>query len=152
MEPADLIRAAGKLLDERGWGQGTVGQHAFAADGFPVTLWGNTKSSEPIDTSRAAFNTQAARFSIYGAIVAAHAVDGTPLKQADLMWDCLYHVAREELGEQHVPGGTNYVHPIIAYNNAEGRTKEQVLAFMAKVAKEIETTMAIRVDATGVSA
>jgi len=146
MQPQDLIRAAAKLLGEKGWAQ-PAGHHAVGADGEPVSLWGNTRGTDPIDTSRASFNPQAARLSIYGALVAILAGGARP-EHSGLMWDCLREVALEELGE-HAPGGTNYVHPLVAYNNAEGRTQDEVLAFMEKVAKRIETTMAIRMDATG---
>jgi len=150
MLPQDLIRAAAKVLQEKGWSQ-TGSSHAAAADGTPVSLWGNTRSVAPIDTSRATINPQAATFSIYGAIVAAHMVDATYLEHAGLMWDCLYRGSRAELGE-HAPGGTNYVHPVIAYNEAEGRTKQEVLAFLEKIAAEIEAKLPTGVDTTVVQA
>lgn len=37
--------------------------------------------------------------------------------------------------------GTNYVHPVIQYNETEGRSKEEVLAFMEQAAASIEATL-----------
>ena len=53
-----------------------------------------------------------------------------------LVWDTLYRVGMERNGV--ATGGTNYVHPIIEFNNAEGRTKEEAIAFLEDVAKVID--------------
>lgn len=132
MQPQDLIRSAAKIIKESGWSQGAA---ARDHNGAEVPLFGGVSG----DTSRAGVNSAAVSFSIYGALVKAQATAGAGMIQnlVGMMWDTLYRLARAEHGIP--PGGTNYVHPIIGYNEAEGRTVEEVLAFLEACAVEIES-------------
>lgn len=127
MQPYELIRQAARLIEAQGWSQG-----AAARD-----LAGNIVQLLDIGTgnARATVNPKAHAFSIYGALVKAQALYAEP-SHIGLMWDTLMRLARE-MGAA-ADGGTNYVHPVIQYNETEGRTKEEVLAFMERAAGEIE--------------
>jgi len=136
MQPQDLVRSAAEIIKTRGWCRGEPGTaravNARGSDGEPVDLI--LASSE--GTSRASVNPHAWSFSIYGALVKAQAIAGVPVENQRLMWDTLHRMASAATGAAH--GGTNYVHPILQYNETEGRTKEEVLAFLDAVATELE--------------
>lgn len=130
MQPQELIRSAAKIIKEGGWSQGAA---ARDHNGDEVPLFGGVSG----DTSRAGVNSAAVSFSIYGALVKAQSIAGAAIPNPGLMWDTLYRLAQ---AEHDIPaGGSNYVHPVIGYNEAEGRTVEEVLAFLEACAVEIET-------------
>jgi hypothetical protein len=126
MQPYELIRRAAEIIRTGGWatGQDETGNAIAALDasGEPVRLLDASTGGE----SRVRVNRKAVAFSAYGALVKAQELHGEP-PSVGLMWDTLYRLARE-LGATP-EGGVNFVHPIIQYNAAEGRTKEEVLAF-----------------------
>lgn len=138
MQPYDLIRRAAKIIETSGWAAGTDDKGgavaARDASGDPVTLFDTASGGE----SRTRVNRKAVSFSVYGAMVKAQEAHGEP-PHLGLMWATLMQLA-SELG--NIPsGGTNYVHPVIQYNMAEGRTKEEVLAFMEQAAATIEAKL-----------
>lgn len=123
---ADVLRAAGALI-ELGWSQGAP---ARDANGVPVLLFGETSG----DRSRAAVNREATSFSIYGAVCKAMTMAG-PCDRLPLVWDVLFRLA----SATEVPhGGNNHVHPVIQFNEHEGRTKAEVLALLDLAAIECD--------------
>jgi hypothetical protein len=137
MQPHELIRRAAKLIAAQGWAHGTdptLGPiAAMDASGQPVRLLETGTGGD----SRVKVNKRAWLYSIYGALVKVQEQHGQPT-HVGLMWDTLYALARE-MGAPE--GGNNYVHPVIAYNEAEGRTQEEVLAFMEIAANTIEAKL-----------
>jgi hypothetical protein len=71
-------------------------------------------------------------------VVKAQETYGEPT-HIGLMWATLCELARAT--NAIAEGGTNYVHPIISYNEAEGRTQDEVLAFMEQAAAAIEAKL-----------
>lgn len=138
MQPHEMIRSAAKLIETQGWAHGTVeGIGPVAAadlSGNPLRLMETGLGGD----SRARVSKAAWAFSIYGALVKAQEAGGQPT-HVGLMWDTLYAMARELGGSPE--GGTNYVHPVIQFNEQEGRTKEEVLTFMEQVAAAIEAKL-----------
>lgn len=138
MQPYELIRRAAKLIETQGWARGTdeTGGAVAARDvsGAPVRLLATATGGD----SRTKVNPAAHSFSIYGALVKAQQTHGEP-PHIGLMWDTLYRMAREIGGAPE--GGRNYVHPVIQYNETEGRTQEEVLAFMEQAAAAIEAKL-----------
>lgn len=138
MQPQDLIRKAAKLIEAQGWASGPADEGgavaARDATGAAVRLMASGTGGD----SRVKVNPAAWSFSIYGALVKAQEIYGQPT-HVGLMWDTLYRLARE-IGATP-EGGTNYVRPVIAYNEADGRTKEEVLAFMEQAAATIEAQL-----------
>lgn len=138
MQPYELIRKAAEIIETQGWACGTepeVGGAVAARDrsGAAVRLFGNPSGGE----SRARVNPQAWSFSVYGALVKAQ--EAGQVASIGLMWDVLYRMAKEL--NAAAEGGTNYVHPVIQYNETEGRTKDEVLAFMESAAAAIEAQL-----------
>lgn len=131
MQPYELIRHAAKLIADQGWSQGAA---ARDATGAVVQLLDVGRAGD----SRVRVNPAAKSFSIYGALVKAQSVHGEPT-HIGLMWDTLMRMARELHGA--ADGGTNYVHPVIQYNETEGTTQADVLAFMEKAASAIEAAL-----------
>lgn len=138
MQPYELIRRAAKIIETQGWASGAdeTGQAIAARDasGNPVRLLEIGRGGE----SRAKVNPAAQSFSVYGALVKAQALHKEPTS-VGLMWDTLYQLAREAHGAAE--GGTNFVHPVIQYNETPGRTKDEVLAFMESAAVAIEAKL-----------
>lgn len=126
---AEVLRAASAII-EAGWSQGAV---ARDANGRPVALFAGTRS----DTGRAGVNPAAVSFSLYGAV--SKAASGG-CSRLPLLWDVLYRHASAgtEDASQTPHGGTNHVHPVIQFNEQEGRTKEQVLALLEVAAQDCE--------------
>lgn len=123
----EVLRAAAKIV-EAGWSEGK--EPARDAGGAPVALYAGTGGG----TSRAGINPQAARFSAYGAVasvLARNAVGGTAH-----MWGRLADAAAAAMEGRR--GGTNFVHPLIGFNAAEGRTAAEVVALLLKVADELD--------------
>jgi hypothetical protein len=142
MQPHELIRRAAKIIETSGWATGVMSDKdgketpiaARDASGEPVTLFDATTGGE----SRTRVNRKAVSFSAYGALVKAQEAHGEP-PHLGLMWATLMVMA-QELG--NVPsGGTNYVHPVIQFNLTEGRTKEEVLAFLEQAAAAVEAKL-----------
>lgn len=136
MQPQELIRAAAEVIRNGGWSQGTAGGvlvHARDHAGEAVSLYGGVSG----DSSRAAVNGAAVAFSIYGAMCKVIGSAGSGIANPGLMWHTMYRMA--DLAHGIPLGGTNHANPIIGYNEAEGRTVEEVLAFLESCAVEIET-------------
>jgi hypothetical protein len=129
MQPQDLIRKAAEIIKVQGWSQGA---DARDHNGDQVPLMSGTSG----DMSRSRINPAAVRLSIYGALVKAMDGAGTAVANPGLMWDTMYGVAKAK--NRHAEGGTNYVHPILQFNEDEGRTVEEVLSFLETCALEIE--------------
>lgn len=127
MLPHEAIREAAKLI-EAGWCQsdGSHLGHARNEAGAVVPLW--------VGAARSDINPQAARYTVYGAIATVMRVNR--VERAALIFDVLYNLAIAHNG--HPPGGSNYVHPLLAFNEAPGRTREQVLAMLDMAANDIE--------------
>lgn len=126
---AEVLRAASAVV-EAGWSQGAV---ARDGNGRPTPLFGGTGG----DTSRAAVSRDAVSFSLYGAVCKATHDAGGRVERLPLLWDVLYRHALA--GNDDVPhGGTNYVHPVLQYNEHPGRTKEDVLALLEIAAQDCE--------------
>lgn len=119
---ADVLRAASALI-ETGWSQG-----AAARDGN-----GNSVSLYRGDI-KAGINPDAVSFSIYGAICKATAAMGR-VERLALVWDVLYRLAS---ASDTPHGGNNHVHPVIQYNEQEGRTKAEVLALLDVAAQDCD--------------
>lgn len=118
----DVLRAAGALI-ETGWSQGTP---ARDGNGAVVPLYsGDVK---------AGVNPAAVSFSIYGAVCKAVAVAGR-VERLPLVWDVLYRLA---ISTETPHGGNNHVHPVIQFNEQEGRTKAEVLALLDLAAIECD--------------
>lgn len=127
MLPSEAIRKAAALV-EAGWCQ-CGGHYARDAAGNPVSLW---KGGEAM----LGVNPNAAAFTLYGA-VAASLRGGEPITKLSLLFDTLNRLALavDDLGAL---GGTNHLHPLMAFNEAEGRTKAEVLALLEAAAVELE--------------
>lgn len=124
---AEVLRAASAIV-EAGWSQGAV---ARDASGRPTALFGGTGG----DTSRASVNRDAVSFSLYGAVCKATHDAGGRVDRLPLLWDVLYRLA----SATDVPyGGTNHVHPVLEFNESEGRTKEEVLELLELAAQDCE--------------
>lgn len=119
---SEVLRAAGVLIDA-GWSQGAG---ARDGNGNPVPLFAGDK--------KAGVNPDAVSFSIYGAICKASAVAG-PVQRLPLVWDVLHRLAS---ATETPHGGNNHVHPVIQFNEHEGRTKAEVLALLDLAAIECE--------------
>lgn len=138
MLPQDVIRAAIEVLSTRGWHQSdrstdaqTPAQHARNHAGEAIPLYRADKSGESV----ARINPDAASFSAYGALVAAIQAGGGVLNPG-LLWDTLHRLASSKV--DMALGGNNHVHPLLAFNDATGTTKEQVIALLEEAAKEID--------------
>ena len=138
MQPYELIRHAAEIIRTQCWAHGKDDAGAAVAawdrSGAPVRLLSTATGGE----SRVKVNPTAWSYSIYGALVKAQEIHGEP-SHIGMMWDTLMRLGRELHGA--ADGGTNYVHPVIQYNETEGRTKEEVLAFMEQAAAAIEAEL-----------
>lgn len=121
---AELLRAASAII-EAGWSQGA---NARDGAGHEVPLYGGT-------TSRASINPAAVAFSLYGAVCKATSEAGV-VTRLPLVWDVLYRLAWA--ANDHPSGGTNYVHPVLQFNDAQGRTKEDVMGLLELAAQDCE--------------
>jgi len=126
MAASDILRQAAALI-ESGWSQGEL--HALDAMGEPVPLFGGLAG----DTARAGINPAAVKLSMYGAVVKA--LHLTPGIDPRPIWIKLDELVR---CTGYTPGGTNHLHPVIGYNNAEGRTAAEVQAILLLAAEEID--------------
>lgn len=123
---AEVLRAAAAIV-EAGWSQGAI---ARDGNGRPVALFGGTGG----DTSRASVNREAAAFSLYGAVAKACS-QVERVERLPLVWDVLYLLA--SVGDTPY-GGNNHVHPVLQFNEAEGRTKDDVLGLLELAAQDCE--------------
>ncbi len=135
MQPQDIIRAAIKVLKERGWHQSepgaTAATHARSHAGEPIPLYRPDRTGESV----ARINPDAATFSAYGALVVAIQQAGGVENPAKL-WDTLHAAAKAKMPGLAL-GGENYVHPLLAFNDAKGRTVEEVTALLEEAAVAI---------------
>lgn len=122
----DVLREAARIV-EVGWSQGAS---ARDGNGRPIPLFGGTGG----DTSRAGVNREAVSFSLYGAICKATSALG-PVHRLPLVWDVLYQLAS---ASDVAHGGTNHVHPVIQFNEQEGRSKAEVLALLDLAAQDCD--------------
>lgn len=121
----EVLRAAAVIV-EAGW---SVGAMARDGSGRPVALFKGD--------AKAGVNPEAVSFSLYGAICkAVHQAGSGRVERLALLWDVLYRHASNENGG--AIGGTNHVHPVLQFNEQEGRTKEQVLALLDVAAQDCE--------------
>lgn len=124
---AEVLRAASAIIEAGGWSQGAV---ARDGSGRPCPLYGGTGG----DTSRAGVNRNAVSFSLYGAVCKATANAGS-CDRLPLVWDVLYRLAS---ASEVAHGGTNHLHPVMQFNEQEGRTVEDVLALIEVAAQDCE--------------
>jgi hypothetical protein len=127
MPASDILRRAAELV-AAGWSEINGPRNAL---GETVPLFGGTTG----DTARAGVNRDIAAHTLYSAIVlAAHELPGTNLAP---IWQAL----NDEILRRypHRPGGnTNYLHPVVGFNVAEGRTAEDVQALLNHVADQLD--------------
>jgi len=115
MKAFEALQAAHSVI-EAGW---TTGANARDSVGNVVPLFSGNE--------RARINPLAVSFNLYGGICKACA--DHPQAEPALMWETLARLARARSG---VPGGINHVHPILAFNETPGRTKQEVLDLLAE--------------------
>ena len=127
MLPQEALREAAKLI-EAGWcqGDGSHSGHARDAAGRPVPLH--------VGAVRAAINPEAASYTLYGALATVMRV--IRVDRVALVFDVLYRLSTAE--NDMDPGGTNHVHPVMAFNETPGQTKDRVLALLELAAQEAE--------------
>lgn len=140
MTPQDLIRAAAKIIETNGWCYGTdnTGKivHVRDQSGIPLPLYRGDNTGQ----DKAKVNPGARSFSIYGALCKAmHDARGA-VADPGAMWQVLQQMALTEGSTTARMGGTNYVHPVIAFNEREDMTKGDVLAFLERCAVELDGT------------
>lgn len=129
LSPQDGLRAA-KALIEAGWFQNVergTNQHARDAAGRPVQLHTG---------ARAEINREAASFTAYGAIATVMRREG--VERVALVFDVLYSLSRQAMGGSVALGGSNYVHPLLAFNEAPGRTAAEVADLFERAAVKCE--------------
>jgi hypothetical protein len=124
----EVLRAAAAIIEAGGWSQGAV---AKDGNGRPVALFGGTGGG----SSRASVNRAAVSFSLYGAICKATDQAGG-CSRLPLLWDVLYRHCSGATDAAH--GGKNHVHPVLLFNEAEGRTREEVLALLEIAAQDCD--------------
>lgn len=123
MPISEILRRAAQLV-AAGW---SPGEKALDAAGEPALIYGGTVG----DTARAGVNAAITHHTLYSAVVAAaHEEPGVVLAPA---WDALF-AATSGYGR----GGTGYVHPVVGFNMAEGRTAEEVQALLHQVADDLD--------------
>jgi hypothetical protein len=123
MTPAEAMREAKKLI-EAGWSPVGVQN----ADGRAVPL-------HISDGERAKINPDAVKLTAYGAI--AVVMRRERVERPALVFDVLYRLAADAM-PGHAHGGTNYVHPLLAFNSAEGRTQAEVADLFERAAVQCE--------------
>lgn len=121
----EILRAAGAIIERGGWSQGA---EARDSNGVPVPLVGGSE--------RWSINPAAVSFSIFGAVRKAIAEAAGRVERLPLVFDVLFRLAYDVNG--HPLGGTNYVHPLLQFNEAAGRTKDEVLALIELAAHDCE--------------
>src|SRR5882672_2086666 len=142
MKPFELVRAAADVIRTGGWA------HGLDEAGIGVNARNHAGKEGPLmkvgtgETGRASLNPEAVSFSIYGALVKAAA--GSVVEGGALLWDTLHDMSQAATGVAH--GGLNHVHPVMQYNETEGRTVEDVLAFLELVAIELGGGLAQTTD------
>jgi hypothetical protein len=142
MTPQDLIRAAAKIIETQGWCSGTDNKgkivHVRDQSGIPLPLYKGDNTGQ----DKAKVNPGARSFSIYGALAKAlHDAKGA-VADPGSMWLVLDRMAASEPGARQ-RGGTNWVHPVIDFNEREDMTKDGVLAFLERCAVEFEPSAGI---------
>jgi hypothetical protein len=144
MTPQDLIRAAAKIIETQGWCSGTNNQghavHVRDQSGIALSLFRGDNTGQ----DKAKVNPGARSFSIYGALVKAMDEARGAVADPGSLWEVLHAMA---LAEGVRTGGQGYVHPVIGLNEAEGQTKDGVLAFLERCAVEFEGDAADRIAA-----
>lgn len=126
MAHSDILRRAAELV-AAGWSP-ERGPTDHLGDIVPV--FGGTTG----DTARAGVNKAITAHTLYSAIVtAAHEI------QADQPMMSAWAVLNDEIMATCAPpGGTNFVHPVHAFNAAEGRTAEDVQALLHRAADRLD--------------
>lgn len=143
MTPQDLIRAAAKIIETEGWCSGTDNKgkivHVRDQSGIPLPLYRGDNTGQ----DKAKVNSGARSFSIYGALCKAlHDARGAVADPGG-MWTVLQGLALTEGPTTERMGGTNWVHPVIAFNEREGMTKDGVLAFLERCAVEFDAPFVV---------
>ena len=121
MQAHEILRKAIDIL-HLGWSQGAA---ARDAGGVPVPLFTGDVAN---------VNPAAARLSAYGAIVKAQYGAHGALRASD--WDLIYRRARDRV--QHCPS-----HPLMMFNDAPGRTVDEVISFLEDCAAELEAGVTV---------
>lgn len=127
MNEAELIRAAAELIRKGGWSQGAAARDAM---GNQIPLF-TAAATGQTDASRASINPAAVSFSIYGALAKIGYANSGAVSMG-MLWQTMADMARLE------PCNVAHVHPIIAYNDHDGRTQDEVLDFMERCARQLE--------------
>lgn len=124
MSASQILRRAAELV-AAGWSPASKPLDAMGAE---VPIFGGTVG----DTARVGVNRAITHHTLYSAVVQAMNEDiatiGIPFA---VMWGAISG-AIEATG--YTRGGTNFLHPAIGFNVAEGRTAEQVQALLNQVA------------------
>ena len=132
MKAHEVLTAAAKVLRDFGWCQGANARDANGKD-VPVADPGGSRRPNP----------EAARFSIYGAIMRA-GLTGDRQTQTGPMWDVLVREAVDR--RRDGTPITSRQHQVFEYNDREGMTIEGALDFLEACADRMkpvdETTKA----------
>lgn len=123
MKAHEILRAAAKIISERGWCQGA---NARDVVGKAVSVLEPNGSRRP--------NPEAARFSIYGAIMLAGAT-GDRQTQTGPMWEVM---VREAVAARRDGKRESSQHPVFEFNDRDGQTVEGALEFLANCAEKLD--------------
>jgi len=115
----EVLRRAAEIIKETGW---SAGSSARDINGAPIPLWHGDV--------RAGIHPAAVSLSIYGAIAKVLATE--PCPNVALIWKSLESLS--DRPDVVVRGGTNHLHPVMAFNDAPGRTESEVLALIEAAA------------------
>lgn len=127
MSASQILRRAAELV-AAGW---SPASKPLDAMGTEVPIFGGTTG----DTARAGVNKAITHHTLYSAIAAAGLeIDGIE----PIMWATINDAIT---AGGYAPGGTNYVHPVMGFNCAEGRTAEQVQALLNQVADQLDPSI-----------
>lgn len=139
MLPHDVILEAARLIEAGGHSQGCHARDAFGRE-VPLHVTGST------ETGRASINPAAVQFSMYGAVAAVLARNPS---NPSAIWPILAREAKAALAGIAVPGGTNYLHPLILLNEHMDTSQEVALAFLERCALLVEPSRAASEVANG---
>lgn len=123
MKACEVVRAAAKIISERGWCQGA---NARDVSGRAVPVLDPSGSRKP--------NPEAATFSIYGAIMTAGAT-GDRQTQTGPMWEVL---VRQAVANRRDGKRDSRQHPVFEFNDREGQTVEGALEYLADCAEKLD--------------
>lgn len=125
MSASEILRRAAALV-AAGW---SPGDKPLDALGNPTPIYGGTVG----DTARAGVNQAITLHTLYSAVCAAAWEAGLSLTA-----DVWLTINAAITASGYTPGGTNFLHPVLGFNTAEGRTAEQVQALLNQVADRLD--------------